>query len=82
MTLGVLLRTFADRVGVAAPPIDSVADTMNVSGVAYDSRQARAGSVFVALKGEKADGSLFARDAIAKGAVAVLAETPTLPSGA
>ena len=51
-----------------------------VSSVVYDSRQAVAGSVFVALRGLQADGSTFARDAVKRGAVAVFAETPA-PAG-
>jgi UDP-N-acetylmuramoyl-L-alanyl-D-glutamate--2,6-diaminopimelate ligase len=81
VTLGVLLRSFADRTGVALPPLDAGAESAQVSSVAYDSRQARAGSVFVALKGEKADGAAFTRDAIAKGAIAAVAEAPA-PGGA
>ena len=76
MTLGVLLRTFADRTGVPLPLLDSASEAASVSSVTYDSRHARAGSVFVALKGEKADGTAFTRDAIARGAVAAVAETP------
>jgi len=44
------------------------------TGVAYDSRKVTPGSVFVALPGQKADGVLFAPQAIAAGAVAVVAE--------
>jgi UDP-N-acetylmuramoyl-L-alanyl-D-glutamate--2,6-diaminopimelate ligase len=51
-----------------------------VSSVVYDSRQAVAGSVFVALRGLQADGSVFVRDAVSRGAVAVFAETPA-PAG-
>ena len=50
-------------------------DDVDVSSVVYDSRQATAGSVFVALKGLHADGAAFARDAVRRGAVAVFAET-------
>ncbi len=45
-----------------------------------DSRKTRAGDVFFALAGSKADGLSFARDAIARGAVAVVAEAE-LPGG-
>ena len=76
MTLGVLLRTFADRTGTALPRLDASAEAAAVSAVVYDSRQARSGSVFVALKGERADGTVFARDAVAKGAIAAIAESP------
>lgn len=51
----------------------------DVSSVVYDSRQTVAGSVFVALRGLQADGITFARDAIARGAIAIFAETPPVP---
>jgi len=79
VTLGVLLRAFSERSGVALPPMDPHADTATVSAISYDSRQARAGSVFVALKGLQKDGVAFARDAIAKGAVAAVAEAAPPP---
>jgi UDP-N-acetylmuramoyl-L-alanyl-D-glutamate--2,6-diaminopimelate ligase len=75
MTLGVLLQAFADRSGVAVPPLDGAADT-TVSSISYDSRKVRAGSVFVALRGLHADGAAFTRDAISRGAVAALSESP------
>jgi len=51
----------------------SVGET-NVTAVTYDSRQAGPGSVFVALRGANADGASFARDALNRGAVAVVSE--------
>ena len=47
-----------------------------VSGIAYDSRTVAAGNVFVALRGLHADGTAFARQAIERGAVAVVSEQP------
>ena len=47
-----------------------------VTSVAYDSRRVIPGSVFVALKGQHADGGAFARQAIERGAVAVISESP------
>jgi UDP-N-acetylmuramoyl-L-alanyl-D-glutamate--2,6-diaminopimelate ligase len=44
------------------------------TGVAYDSRRVDPGAVFVALSGQKADGAMFAPQAIASGAAAVVAE--------
>src|SRR5947208_2585653 len=44
-------------------------DGVLVSGVAYDSRDVKPGDVFVALKGQRADGTQFARQAIERGAV-------------
>src|SRR5688572_1046629 len=74
MTLGVLLRAFSERSGVPVPPLDAAAAAATVSSISYDSRQAKAGSVFVALRGLHADGTAFARDATGRGAVAALSE--------
>src|ERR1039458_10053206 len=43
-----------------------------VTGVDYDSRRVRPGTVFVAMKGESSDGNRFIDQAIAAGAVAVV----------
>ena len=51
-----------------------------VTGVAYDSRAVAPGQVFVALKGQHADGTSFARQAIERGAAAVVSEQPA-PDG-
>jgi UDP-N-acetylmuramoyl-L-alanyl-D-glutamate--2,6-diaminopimelate ligase len=51
-----------------------------VSGLAYDSRTVKRGDVFVALKGLHADGTAFARQAIDRGAVAIVSEEPA-PEG-
>jgi UDP-N-acetylmuramoyl-L-alanyl-D-glutamate--2,6-diaminopimelate ligase len=51
-----------------------------VSNVAYDSRQVKPGTVFVALRGVNTDGARFAPQAIANGAIAVVAETAA-PAG-
>jgi UDP-N-acetylmuramyl-tripeptide synthetase len=45
-----------------------------VSDVTHDSRQARAGSLFVAVRGLKRDGNLFVRQALEQGAVGVISE--------
>ncbi len=45
-----------------------------VTAVTYDSRQAGPGAVFVALRGVHADGASFARDALNRGAIAVVSE--------
>jgi UDP-N-acetylmuramoyl-L-alanyl-D-glutamate--2,6-diaminopimelate ligase len=47
----------------------------DVTAIAYDSRRVTPGAVFVALRGVNADGARFAPQAIAKGAIAVVAET-------
>jgi UDP-N-acetylmuramoyl-L-alanyl-D-glutamate--2,6-diaminopimelate ligase len=51
-----------------------------ITGISYDSRHVKAGDVFFALRGVNADGARFAPQAIAGGAIAVVAET-TAPAG-
>ena len=46
-----------------------------VSGVEYDSRGVKPGSVFVAMRGETSDGNRFIDSAIAAGAVAVVTDS-------
>ena len=50
-----------------------------VTGIAYDSRAVKPGHVFVALKGLHADGVSFARQAIERGAIAIVSELPAPP---
>jgi UDP-N-acetylmuramoyl-L-alanyl-D-glutamate--2,6-diaminopimelate ligase len=51
-----------------------------ISSVAYDSRRVLPGSLFVAIRGESTDGNKFIRDAIERGAAAVV--TDASPIGA
>ncbi|MBI5707783.1 MAG: UDP-N-acetylmuramoyl-tripeptide--D-alanyl-D-alanine ligase [Armatimonadetes bacterium] len=50
--------------------------TSPISGFALDSRQVRPGDLFIAIVGENVDGHDFAPQALAGGAVAVLADRP------
>ncbi|MFT0861918.1 UDP-N-acetylmuramoyl-L-alanyl-D-glutamate--2,6-diaminopimelate ligase [Ancylobacter sp. G4_0304] len=62
----------------------SAADpALEVGEPVLDSRKARAGDVFFALSGARSDGMAFARDALARGASAVVgeAENPGLDPG-
>jgi len=52
-----------------------------VTGIAHDSRAVSAGIVFVAIRGQRADGAVFAEEAERRGAAAIVAETPP-PAGA
>ena len=52
-----------------------------VTGVQVDSRQVRAGELFVALPGSRTDGSLFAAAAAEAGAAATLAQEGTVFAG-
>ena len=48
----------------------------HVEDITLDSREVRPGSCFIALGGHKDDGAHYAADAIARGAIAVIAERP------
>ena len=75
MTLGELLS----HVRGARPALSPQQGGTPVHAVTYDSREAGPGTVFVALRGTKMDGTRFAAQALAKGAVAVVAEAPAPP---
>jgi UDP-N-acetylmuramoyl-L-alanyl-D-glutamate--2,6-diaminopimelate ligase len=64
-------------------PVDAHWQTVEVAGLAADSRKVGRGFLFFAVPGVKADGATFARAAAAAGAVAVAAEQPVadLPAG-
>lgn len=46
----------------------------DITSICYDSRRVQKNSLFVALRGEKADGNKFIEEAIERGAVAVVTE--------
>lgn len=53
---------------------------LEISGLAYDSRQLKRGQLFVAIQGEKSDGHRFIEDALRIGALGIVSER-TAPSG-
>jgi UDP-N-acetylmuramoyl-L-alanyl-D-glutamate--2,6-diaminopimelate ligase len=63
------------RLRTILPDGDSVR-ALEVSGVDFDSRRIRAGSVFVAVPGEHVDGHSFVASAASLGAAAALVEHP------
>jgi UDP-N-acetylmuramoyl-L-alanyl-D-glutamate--2,6-diaminopimelate ligase len=75
MTLGELLSG-AGLKGTLAPELAG----REIAGLDYDSRRVNAGFVFFAFPGSKADGRKFAEAAVARGAVAVVSESPA-PEG-
>ncbi len=81
MTIQAKALTAADMIaalaGAPLPPgaMARAAET-RIRSVVIDSRRARPGSMFVALRGESRDGHDFVPDAVARGAVAILAERP------
>ena len=75
MTLRELVRSVAAHADLRV--LQSHADalaTTPVSAVAYDSRAVTGNALFVALKGQKADGASYATDAVARGATAIVSE--------
>jgi UDP-N-acetylmuramoyl-L-alanyl-D-glutamate--2,6-diaminopimelate ligase len=79
MTVGKLLRAFAQVMPADEPPAisgDARALDTECSGVTHDSRVVTPGSVFVALRGLKAEGVAFAPEAVSAGAAAIVAEQP------
>jgi UDP-N-acetylmuramoyl-tripeptide--D-alanyl-D-alanine ligase len=72
--------TLADVAAAAGAPAEGAAA---LSGVAVDSRNVRAGDLFVAIRGARVDGHDYAADAVRRGAGALLAERrpADLPAG-
>ena len=56
--------------------LQAIARGRPITGIAYDSRSVQPGQAFVALKGVRADGATFARQAVERGAVVVVAQQP------
>ena len=76
MNLGELL--------IDSASLDARTASIEVRGIASDSRAVKPGTVFVAMAGSKADGSAFAAQAAAAGAAAIVGERvpAALPQGA
>jgi UDP-N-acetylmuramoyl-L-alanyl-D-glutamate--2,6-diaminopimelate ligase len=71
MNLGKILPV--ERLKQPLPPALAASE---IGGLAYDSRRVNPGDLFFAFPGAHADGRRFAQDALARGAVAVVAESP------
>ena len=54
----------------------------DITAICYDSRKVVEGALFVALPGEKADGTEFIDSAIDRGAAAIVSEKPGLTTRA
>lgn len=68
------LATLLSRAGVV--PLTAVPAHLAVGGVRVDSRAVKPGDLFCALRGAADDGARYAHDAVANGAVAILADAP------
>jgi UDP-N-acetylmuramoyl-L-alanyl-D-glutamate--2,6-diaminopimelate ligase len=80
MRLADLIVTMPDLVHLA-PRLRAewaAAAELQVIAVTSDSRQVRHGTIFVAIKGTQQDGRRFIPEAVARGAVAVLAQPRTI----
>ena len=81
MTAADLLRAL-EHAGVVPQAPTAALPAVTVTGIAYDSRRVTPGTIFVALRGQQDDGVRHAPQAVARGAVAVVAETaPPAGSG-
>jgi len=63
-----------DLAAVAAAAGAPAEGAAALTGVAVDSRRARPGDLFVAIRGARVDGHDYARDAVSRGAAALLGE--------
>src|SRR5258707_15183019 len=71
MTVGEALAGVSLRANL---PLDLASST--ATGLEYDSRRIGAGNLFFAFEGQHADGRRFAADAIGRGAIAVVSQSP------
>jgi UDP-N-acetylmuramoyl-L-alanyl-D-glutamate--2,6-diaminopimelate ligase len=68
-----------DELTVAVPGLPTLSPTLDqveVTGLAYDSREVRAGALFFCVSGYERDGHDFAAQAVAAGAAALVVERP------
>jgi UDP-N-acetylmuramoyl-L-alanyl-D-glutamate--2,6-diaminopimelate ligase len=66
-----------ERVIAALAPVDVLGRApVEIADLAYDARDATAGSLFFCVPGSRADGHDFAAEAVANGAVALVVERP------
>lgn len=60
--------------GSGAEAVGGASSSLEITGIAHDSRKVQPGNLFVALAGASVDGAQFIAEAKAKGAVALLTE--------
>ena len=78
----VTLGSLIDALGaLVVTPFDGAARNINVTGVTVDSRAVTGGELFIAVRGTAVDGHKFVRDAVERGAAAVVVEAGAPPLG-
>ena len=80
MTLGDLCHRADALAGYGLTYASDASPVPTVDLVTHDSRRVRPGALFVGLKGQHTDGSMFASDARRRGAVAVVSESARDPN--
>lgn len=70
------MLTLAHFLQTLIPQYEATGQEPVISSVVMDSREVESGSLFVAEKGDKADGHDFITEAFARGAIAALVERP------
>ena len=79
MKLGQLFESHEVRVRLPLEEHPELSE-LEIRGVCHDSRRAEPGDLYVAIVGERFDGRDFAREAVKRGAVAVLGPAPDKPA--
>ncbi|HVQ42729.1 MAG TPA: Mur ligase domain-containing protein, partial [Vicinamibacterales bacterium] len=80
MTLSELVSAARTLAPDARARVDQAGrSALAITGVTHDSRAVSAGTVFVAVRGQRADGATFATEAVRRGAAAIVAETAEPP---
>ncbi|MCD2181768.1 UDP-N-acetylmuramoyl-L-alanyl-D-glutamate--2,6-diaminopimelate ligase [Rhizobium sp. GN54] len=62
----------SDLAGAEIAELDAAAAATEIGGISADSRKVSPGDLFVALHGSKADGTVYAADAVSRGAAAIV----------
>ena len=78
----VALGALIDALGpLAMTPLDACARALPIGAITVDSRSIQGGEVFVAVRGASVDGHQFVRDAVDRGAAAIVIESGAPPLG-
>src|ERR1700682_1719463 len=81
LSFGSTMKLYELARGVPDATLEGNGD-VEITGIAYDSRRAKPGDLFVAVEGIQVDGHVFVTDAIARGAAAAAIERDvSLPPG-